>query len=95
MRSHWSKLYYSFITIEIEYSNGSRQGWGYDCNQFENFDQLKLNLAIDFATQPVGVESLFVFASGPSETVTADLGVPKETGDEFASLVLDSIGGIS
>lgn len=90
---HWSEEYADFISIEVDYNDGCRQGWGYDCQQYLSLDALKQNMAADFKEQRDVWESLTVFVLKDGVNFTAELDVTELTSEEFVQYVFEAIEG--
>lgn len=88
---HWSKIYLNFVTIEVTYSDGARQGWDYDCSQFNDLDAVKINMANDFLAPRPDWELLMVHATRNGEYFSAELEIPYTTGAEFAQYIFDAV----
>lgn len=91
---HWSFLYANFITLEIPYDDGARQGWDYDCSQYESLETLKANMAADFAEPRMDRTTMMIHVFRNGETFAADVDLPTSTGTQFVDFVFDVIDGI-
>jgi len=90
-KMHWSTPYLNWITIEIEYEDGSRQGWDYECIQFSDYGALKTNMLADFVFPRLDRTSVIIFYTSVGNHFTADFGTTDKTGNEFVDMVFDEI----
>lgn len=88
---HWSVFYVNFITIEVGYADGARQGWDYDCVQYESLDNVKRNMADDFRTPREDWDYVMLYVLRSGVSYTAELEVNGLTGDEFSAYVFEAI----
>lgn len=88
---HWSKIYINFITIEITYSDGARQGWDYDCSQFATIEDMKLNMTADFENPRADWASIMIHITRNGESYSGEIGVTNLTGGDFVIEVFKNI----
>ncbi len=89
---HWSAVYLSYVTIEINYSDNARQGWDYDCSKFATLEDMKLNMAADFREPRLDWTGLMLFVVRNEETHSADLAIPPYTsGTDFMQYIFTHI----
>lgn len=95
---HWSLPYTSFISIEITYNDGSIQTWNYECAEFENIEELKTNMVLDFTEPRLDRSEVMLHFTQVDDHYTADLENTDTSTYAFVELVFgaieDEIGGV-
>lgn len=92
-QAHWSLIYVNFISIDVEYTDGARQGWDYDCSKFATIQDAEKNMAADFNIVREGWVSCTVHALLNDQHYSFDMGVPEFVdGEDFAQQVFEIIG---
>lgn len=89
MESHWSDEYVKFISIKIEYEDGSAQWWDYDASQYETLDDYKLDIATDFAEIDEKYQELEIEVAADKEEYLFDIDRGNTSGADFAELVIN------
>lgn len=90
--AHWSDVYVNHITIEIAYSDGSRQWWGYDCSQYPTMATAKSDMAHDFRDGVPHDATLMVFALHDGTTASLDIVVRGLSGADFSEYIFSEVG---
>lgn len=88
---HWSEPYLNFITIEVVYEDGARQGWDYDCYQYETLEELKLNMEEDFAEPRLDRTEVMLYFTQIDDHYTVDLEATTEIALTFVNTVFGEI----
>lgn len=90
-QAHWSNVYLTFVMIEVTYSDGSRQGWDYDCSRFATLEDMKLNMTADFKTPREDGEMMQLFVTRNEEHYSAELPITDLTGADFVDYIFNAI----
>lgn len=91
---HWSKLYVILISIEVPYSDGARQGWDYDCQQYASLETLKTNMAEDFADPRMDRGTMMLHVNTNDSSYSAEVDITDLIGTDFVTLVFSTIEGM-
>ena len=87
---HWSDNYIKFISIKIEYDDGSAQWWDFDAVQYETLEDYKSDIAKDFSVIDEQYQNLEVLVkSQDKQQYSFEMNRDDTQGMYFAELVLD------
>lgn len=93
-KMHWSSTYANDITLEIPYSDGSSQTWGYDCTVYTDLESLKLNMTDDFYEPRLDRDRITIVVERGNETFSTEFELGNQIRDEFVELVFNVIDGM-
>lgn len=88
---HWSKTFAEFITLEVPYDDGARQGWDYDCIQYQSYESLKNNMTSDFVDPRMDRSTAMVHVIKGGQSFSAEIEIDDKTGEEFTELIFKTI----
>ena len=87
---HWSDNYIEFISIKIEYEDGSSQWWDFESIQYDTLEDYKNDIAKDFEAVDQQYQDLEVLVRGQdNQQYSFEMDVNSTEGMDFAELVLD------
>lgn len=89
--AHWSSIYLTYVIIEINFSDGSRQGWNYDCSHFATIEDMKLNMAADFRDPRKDATVMHLFVTRNDDNWSGELPVTDLTEEDFVNYIFDEI----
>ena len=87
---HWSDNYIEFISIKIEYEDGSAQWWDFESIQYDTLEAYKNDIARDFEAVDQQYQDLEVLVRGQdNQQYLFEMDRNGTEGMDFAELVLD------
>jgi hypothetical protein len=94
-KAHWSITLGNFISIDIEYNDNARQGWDYDCLQFDSLDSLRANMIADFRSPRSDIKSISIFVIKGDGEVSIELDATSAMGADFVDFIFDTLEEIN
>ena len=87
---HWSDKYIEFISIKIEYEDGSAQWWDFESIQYDTLEDYNNDIARDFEAVDQQYQDLEVLVRGQdNQQYSFEMSRNGTEGMDFAELVLD------
>ena len=87
---HWSDNYIEFISIKIEYEDGSAKWWDFESIQYDTLEDFKNDIAKDFEAVDQQYQGLEVLVRGQdNQQYSFEMDRNSTEGMDFAELVLD------
>lgn len=90
-KAHWSISFGNMISIDIEYNNGSRRGWDYNCLQYPDLDSLKKNMSEDFSAPIDNVSNISFFITNGTNETSVEIPPTNLSGDRFTEYVFKMV----
>lgn len=91
-KRRWNAGQYDIFSVEITFDDGSRKTWDYDALYFENLDDMKANMAADFAEPLANCHEAVLYVKNGAEYHTGVVELPDAVGLAFANYIFEHIG---